>query len=43
MELLINTFPIVQLQHPLLLFEMVGLRENFRTLVVADKGCVSGG
>ena len=43
MELLIHTLPIVQLQHPLLLFEMVGLRENFRSLVVADKGCVSGG
>ena len=43
MELLIYTFSIVQLKHPHLLFEMGGLRENFRSLVVADKGCVSGG
>ena len=43
MELLIRTFSIVQLKHPHLLFEMGGLRENFRSLVVADKGCVTGG
>jgi len=43
MEQLIRTFSIVQLKHPHLLFEMGGLRENFRSLVVADKGCVSGG
>ena len=43
MKLLIRTFSIVQLKHPHLLFEMGGLRENFRSLVVADKGCVTGG
>ena len=43
MELLIRTFSIVQLMHPHRLFEMGGLRENFLSLVVADKGYVSGG